>query len=281
MFCYFRFMRMKNRLKFYVAITVFFVLGCEYHHHYNKEEARVSKKQGLFLHGSHTFENRRTDTLTLVQSSLISNEITLKEFRTFLKDLIAHPDDSISFYPSYAPLHNENLINVKKGMVYQEIISESPKEIFRNQFQLTDSAYYFDERLNDYPVTGISFQQAEIFCRWRIENEIKQNKYIKTVEDKKRVYFHIPDLEEWDFLTQMLKLEDSFQRELVKVSHRKLNNLRGNADEFIMKRSGNRNIPPEIYVVNSGGDLTKINVKTRLPYAGFRIQMTNFWYKTD
>ncbi|RYD74862.1 MAG: hypothetical protein EOP53_17495, partial [Sphingobacteriales bacterium] len=56
----------------------------------------------------------------------------------------------------------------------------------------TAKNYFTDEKYNDYPVIGVSWQQANAYCHWRTNQYNKINK-------KQAVEFRLPTEAEWEF----------------------------------------------------------------------------------
>ncbi|MGZ4044588.1 MAG: SUMF1/EgtB/PvdO family nonheme iron enzyme [Bacteroidia bacterium] len=58
------------------------------------------------------------------------------------------------------------------------------------------SYYYRHQAYKDYPVVGISYEQALAFCKWRTER-VKEFGYIKNKKELK-IEYRLPSKEEWE-----------------------------------------------------------------------------------
>lgn len=119
----------------------------------------------------------KKDTIKVFE---ISDFITYKEYKEYLTSV--KKDSSISFYKSQFPDTN---ITIKKE-VYEKYINSS--------------------EYDDYPVLGISWDNAMNYCKWKT---LKENK------DSIRFIYRLPDCSQWlsslDYLTKQ-KIKNDFNQ---------------------------------------------------------------------
>jgi hypothetical protein len=118
--------------------------------------------------------------LDTVRNFEISDFITYKEYKVYLASM--KKDSSTSFYKSQLPDTN---IAFKKE-VYEKYINSS--------------------EYDNYPVIGISWDNAMNYCKWKT---LKENK------DSIKVYYRLPDCSEWlsamDFMSNQ-KIKNDFNQ---------------------------------------------------------------------
>lgn len=59
--------------------------------------------------------------------------------------------------------------------------------------------YYRHPAYKDYPVVGISYEQAQAFCKWRTQR-VKEYYYIKNKKELK-IEYRLPSKEEWELIS--------------------------------------------------------------------------------
>jgi len=139
----------------------------------------------------------------------MSNEITNREYREFVEYLREHPNDSLCV-ESYAENAYErldiNFLSTKKRMtcfkhadILNNIIDttvfkeESPA--IANRFR----HYFSDKSFDNYPVVGVSYINASLYCIWR--NNMEKNKL------SKYIVYRLPTQEEWSYVASFSRPE--------------------------------------------------------------------------
>ena len=97
--------------------------------------------------------------------------------------------------------------------------------------------YHRSKAYRDYPVVGISYQQAVAFCKWRTE---RVKSYFNMQHKKSIVIeYRLPTLNEWEYLTQ-----NAFHETIIDKNTNKVNsNLKISlTDTAILRNTKNRDI---------------------------------------
>ena len=98
--------------------------------------------------------------------------------------------------------------------------------------------YYSHPAYNDYPVVGISYEQAVQYCKWRTER-VKELFETKMLTDKKNVYptnfeYRLPTKEEWEAAAKIGYSEKIQQQLNTKYKGQILANLKRNKEDNVV-----------------------------------------------
>lgn len=124
----------------------------------------------------------------------------------------------------------------KSSVEYKKALPDTL--VWRNKESLNEpyvQYYYSHPAYRDYPVVGISYEQAVNFCKWRTER-VKELFKTKQLTDKKNVYptnfeYRLPTKEEWEAAAEIgysekikKQLETKHKGQLLANLRRKLEN---------------------------------------------------------
>jgi formylglycine-generating enzyme required for sulfatase activity len=240
-------------------------------------------------------KTRENDASQKVQVSLesfyISDEITNKEYREFTDWVKNNPDKVLSRTKDIIGSTNE--LGRTRVWHVPVIISMSdllPNVIDSSALYKLDKKYknYFtDEKYDDYPVVGVSKNNAEYFCYWKTNFEVK---WEKVGHGKSKLYvssgpetrFRLPLEIEWEYVAkQPLKARQRTDQIIRKVDEGSTNkwgisHLIDNVSEWVI-------MPDDTLAIARGGSWSsKINYSDRHRmdpdssngYTGFRIVRT-------
>lgn len=122
--------------------------------------------------------------------------------------------------------------------------------------------YYNHPAYNDYPVVGISYEQAVNYCKWRTDR-VKESFKIKALTDKKNVYpinfeYRLPTKEEWEKAAKIGYSEKTKKLLETKYKGQILANLKRNLENNVVvagNNSTNADIttPVKSYWANAAG----------------------------
>mgnify|MGYP001627193880 CR=1 FL=1 len=118
------------------------------------------------------------------------HEVTNAEYRAF----VLWVRDSMS---SIGNNSNSNFYTYSIGGNQHQINIYPDTKIFQKEYSYTKDDpmavnYFTDEKYNDHPVVGVSWQQANAYCHWRTVQYNKTNK-------NQPVEFRLPTEAEWEF----------------------------------------------------------------------------------
>tara|TARA_R110000782_G_scaffold80846_4_gene159819 strand:- start:21781 stop:23841 length:2061 start_codon:yes stop_codon:yes gene_type:complete len=151
--------------------------------------------------------------------------------------------------------HGKNAIEYKNALPDTLVWKE--KESFNEPYT---QYYYSHPAYNDYPVVGISYEQAVQYCKWRTER-VKELFETKMLTDKKNVYptnfeYRLPTKEEWEAAAKIGYSEKTQQQLNTKYKGQILANLKRNKEDNVVVAG---NVP-------DNGDITA-QVKSYWPNA--------------
>jgi formylglycine-generating enzyme required for sulfatase activity len=242
-----------------------------------------SFKTSRFVNGDST-----TVTIT-VDPFWMSNEVTNKEYREFYNSIKSTPNDTI-FWIDFKQLAidkskglTKKISDYLKSAVHSEILkflidttvwnTSIKKENYKN--------YFSNPEFNDYPVLGVPYEGAKLYCIWRtdIEKNKNKNQGIPLILD-----YRLPIEAEWEYAAirtiQMdsggneTKLHSSYAGKLNEYG---LYNMGNNVSEWTASAE---KVGEDIFQVVRGGSwFTEWSIKNRelikpdksTNYIGFRI----------
>ncbi len=108
----------------------------------------------------------------IVPGFWMSEEITNKEFREFIDDLKANPDDSLGLMNLSKVVKDKDLSNAITFFSYKEVLNNITYSKGWNGGDFEN--YFYSEKYDDYPVVGVSFESARFFCIWKTKQLNKQ-----------------------------------------------------------------------------------------------------------
>lgn len=129
--------------------------------------------------------------------------------------------------------HGKNAIEYKNALPDTLVWKE--KESFNEPYT---QYYYSHPAYNDYPVVGISYEQAVQYCKWRTEC-VKELFETKMLTDKKNVYptnfeYRLPTKEEWEAAAKIGYSEKTQQQLNTKYKGQILANLKRNKEDNVV-----------------------------------------------
>ena len=145
---------------------------------------------GSFITGNDTLKK----TIS-VDAFWMSNEITNKEYREFILDLKNNPKDSLVFIDYKQMAETGNIDKASTFYIYEEILTYAiDQTIWKNDEKYKN--YFNDKKYDNYPVVGVSYQGAVLYCVWRTkkENELRKNKGLGFIQD-----YRLPCESEWEY----------------------------------------------------------------------------------
>ncbi len=212
----------------------------------------------------------------------ISNEITNKEFRKFYNDIKQTPNDTI-YWIDLKKAADKN----RKHSTYIRMAIH--KDIFPN---LIDQSVwmqnpaikerFFNSKYNNYPVIGVTYEGARLYCIWRTVNE---NRILEKKGKPLNMDYRIPMESEWEYAATFKQNgSEKFLKELHNVK-RGLKNKIGikNLENNVAEWTASYNKPDGSSGAVRGGSYKSVNsLKLRelvdknksKDYIGFRIVRT-------
>lgn len=145
---------------------------------------------GSFITGNDTLKKTVS-----VDAFWISNEITNKEYREFISDLKNNPKDSLVIIDYNKMKETSNIDEEKTYFIYKEILTHAiDQTVWQNDAKYKN--YFTDKKYDDYPVVGVSYQGAVLYCAWKTkeENELRKNKGLGFIQD-----YRLPCKFEWEY----------------------------------------------------------------------------------
>ena len=129
--------------------------------------------------------------------------------------------------------HGKNAIEYKNALPDTLVWKE--KESFNEPYT---QYYYSHPAYNDYPVVGISYEQAVQYCKWRTER-VKELFETEMLTDKKNVYptnfeYRLPTKEEWEAAAKIGYSEKIQQQLNTKYKGQILANLKRNKEDNVV-----------------------------------------------
>lgn len=206
----------------------------------NASQAQLCKLKNMNFIPAGTYENPNdTPAKRLSLSAFyMSEEITNKEYKIFINDLLNHPDDSILIVDLASAKKVHNRRDAMHVVYYRDMLQQA---IDTNVWGANTNYnnYFIDATYDDFPVVGVTYNNAINFCRWKTK---KQNDiYVKKGKDM-QVYFRLPIELEWEYVAS--QEEVAFLSPLGKVKSGNknsfgLHNLNNNVSEWVLNSSEN------------------------------------------
>ena len=144
-----------------------------------------------------------------VQAFYMSQEVTNREYRAYVNDVLKHPADSLywidwSKAPKDKPIDYTTGSRYKVGVSYADIAKDIiDTNIWQNEFDHNTvykdifKHYFSDPAFDSYPVLGVSFKQATYYCIWKTTQVNNSNKAAgKQIMND----FRLPMEEEWMYV---------------------------------------------------------------------------------
>ena len=128
----------------------------------------------------------------------MSEEITNKQFREFIDDLKANPNDSLGLINLNKVMKGQDLKNVITFYSYKDVLDNITYSKGWNGEHSFEN-YFYSEKYNDYPVVGISFESSRLFCIWKTRqlNNHREKNGLPYIAD-----FRLPTEIEWLYAAQ-------------------------------------------------------------------------------
>jgi formylglycine-generating enzyme required for sulfatase activity len=177
-----------------------------------------------------------------VDAFWISNEVTNKEYRAFLESLKENPNDSIRIFDLKKLAEGINPKDAQTYYRYGDILEGTTcSEVWDDDEDFDD--YLYSKKYDNYPVVGVSFENATLYCAWRTKelNKIQKAKGLAYVPD-----FRLPTEGEWEWAALGGKHESeiAYTSKLGKVNSGSknkygLHHLNSNVSEWILNEAEN------------------------------------------
>ncbi|MDY0199084.1 MAG: SUMF1/EgtB/PvdO family nonheme iron enzyme [Tenuifilaceae bacterium] len=172
----------------------------------------------------------------------MSEEITNKEYRTFLESLKENPNDSIRIIDFKKTSIGINPKEAIEYFRYGDILKEAISiKAWGNDKGFEN--YLYSKKYDNYPVVGVSFENATYYCAWKTKelNKKQEAKGLPYVPD-----FRLPSEAEWEWATLSGKHESEiiYIPELGKVNSGTKNiyglyHLNSNVSEWVVNEVEN------------------------------------------
>lgn len=176
---------MKNTILFILVLST---LQC--FSQFSKPKNMSFIPQGSFITGNDTLKK-----LVKVDAFWMSNEITNKEYRKFISDLKNNPKDSLVIIDYKQIKETGNVNKASTFYIYKEILAYAiDQKIWQNKEEYKN--YFTDKKYDNYPVVGVSYQGAVLYCVWKTkqENILRKSKNLAFVQD-----YRLPYESEWEY----------------------------------------------------------------------------------
>lgn len=250
-----------------------------------------SQPKGMSFIGQGTYSRTvfiKNDTVIYKASVApfwMSNEITNKEFKEFTTSLLLTPKDSLCwidynlYYNTISPnnkSHNcTSYSDASKDLIDTTVLKNENKQ-YKN--------YFNDKEFDDYPIVGVSYNGAMLFCIWKTKTEIEKLK-----KEGKTPYmndYRIPLEEEWYYAASMPMLkEKTNNKNLQKInsgerSKNSLYHFSDNISEWTSTNTDTELNNSNVVIGGSWKDDSDFNKRFLLErnsknnYVGFRIVRT-------
>lgn len=161
----------------------------------------------------------------------MSELITNREYREFINALKTNPNDSIVIidFQRYKETNDKELST--KHYSFQEVLVDVLDTSVWNA-NANYKNYFADKKFDNYPVVGVSYNNAIFYCAWRtqMENEVNRKKGLPFA-----VANRLPNEAEWEYVAKIAP--NVYTKEISKVKSGKknkygLHNLNADVSEW-------------------------------------------------
>jgi formylglycine-generating enzyme required for sulfatase activity len=280
--------KVKNMQILVLVLLTFIIPGCKKETNHPIEMVAVPSLE--LLSDKSVGKDSSQKIRISLESFYISNEITNKEYREFTDWIKNNPEEVLVRTKEIIGGKNElGKTRIWTVPVFINMTDLLPKVIDSSALYKLDKKYknYFtDEKFDDYPVVGVSRNNAEYFCFWKTHFEFK---YGTVGHGKSKIYtvrgpetkFRLPIELEWEYVAkQPLKHSLSNNKTVQKVfvgnaNRWGLSHMYDNVSEWV--------ISDDSVAISKGGswrtnanisDRQIINPDSSTGYTGFRIVRT-------
>ncbi|MDD2195985.1 MAG: SUMF1/EgtB/PvdO family nonheme iron enzyme [Bacteroidales bacterium] len=170
----------------------------------------------------------------------MSDEVTNSEYRAFLESLKENPNDSIRIFNLKKIAEGINPRDAQTYYRYGDILEGTNSNEVLDDDEGFDN-YLYSKKYDNYPVVGVSFENATLYCAWKTkeQNKIQKAKGLAYVPE-----FRIPTEAEWEWAALGGKHESEiiYTPELGKVNSRAknkygLHHLNSNVSEWVFNET--------------------------------------------
>jgi len=156
----------------------------------------------------------KNDTITRevsINAFWMSEEITNKEYREFINSLKNNPNDSIGVIDFNKFEKTKNKKEVLKFSSYRDILENViDTSVWNSDNQYKN--YFNDKKFDDYPVVGVTFTNAVLYCCWKTKMENEEN---KKKNSPYTTIYRLPFEAEWEYVATKSSSEQT--REITKA----------------------------------------------------------------
>ena len=279
----------KNSLTLILVFLVLILLGCK---HEKTQPIEMIAVPSLELLSDKSVGKDSSQKIQIsLESFYISNEIMNKEYREFTDWVKNNPDQMLARSKEIKGSQNEfGKTRVWPMLVFIGMAELLPKVIDSSALYKLDKRYknyFIDKKYDDYPVVGVSRNNAEYFCFWKtnFENVTKVKGHGKSkgyLIYGPETHFRLPLEIEWEYIAKKPpKRRQSNDNLIRKVYEGNLNkwgisHINDNVSEWVIS-------PDDTLAISRGGSWkTKNDISERQiidpdssnGYTGFRIART-------
>ena len=173
-----------------------------------------------------------------VNAFRMSEEITNREYREFIEALKANPDDSMGVID---PDKITPELDIRKSMTFYQYGEILEKVTYSNGWggEQDFENYFYDEKYDDFPVAGVTYESAKFFCLWKTQqiNILRREKGLPQAAE-----FRLPTETEWMYAAKKADTDTEHVSQLRKVKSGEqnrlgLHNLNNNVSEWTGSQS--------------------------------------------